>query len=82
MANPLKSCRALKRSNTIVGTFLREHLIMYAIVLVLSFTITQEAGAIIIRDDRDDASSRLVSIIGGRGNHIDSALLEMAAHAP
>jgi len=42
-------------SNTIARTFLREHLIMYVIVLILALKITQEAEAIIIRDDRNDA---------------------------
>ena len=53
--NSSKSYRVLKRFNTIPKKFLREYLIVYAVLLSLVLTITKEAEAIIIRDDRDDA---------------------------
>ncbi|HIG85164.1 MAG TPA: hypothetical protein EYG40_00985 [Verrucomicrobia bacterium] len=42
--------------NTIPRTFLREYLIVYAVLLSLALTITQEAEAIIIRNDRNDTA--------------------------
>ena len=51
----MKSHRVLKMFNTIPRTFLREYLIVYAVLLSLVLTTIQQAEAIIIRDDRDDA---------------------------
>ena len=41
--------------NAIPRTFLREYLIVYAVLLSLALKTIQQAEAIIIRDDRDDA---------------------------